>query len=125
MLASLGPSDADRPKILDYTYEMFLGWRRMCERSKEVGTCSVPRTPGGTCRAQSDGQVCLGIRSYLLTLQTQNSLPAHLLRGRRWIPKASEVGIFGASLGTQRPPTRKTETCFPEVLRAEGETCWL
>ncbi|CAK9110215.1 unnamed protein product, partial [Durusdinium trenchii] len=39
MLASLGPSDADRPKILDYTYEMFLGWRRMCERSKEDGSC--------------------------------------------------------------------------------------
>jgi len=38
LLAAL-PEDVDRQKIMDYTYEMFLGWRRMCELSKNSGSC--------------------------------------------------------------------------------------
>lgn len=34
LLAAL-PTDVDRQKIMDYTYETFLGWRRMCELSKD------------------------------------------------------------------------------------------
>lgn len=44
LLAAL-PTDVDRQKIMDYTYETFLGWRRMCELSKDLGFFRMP----GTC----------------------------------------------------------------------------
>jgi len=42
LLAAL-PTDVDRQKIMDYTYETFLGWRRMCELSKDFGIFSECR----------------------------------------------------------------------------------
>eukprot|EP00435_Cladocopium_sp_Y103_P070144 s71_g34.t1 len=39
LLAASPLNDPDRQKLMDYTYEMFLGWRRMCELSKDSGSC--------------------------------------------------------------------------------------
>ncbi|CAJ1457843.1 unnamed protein product [Effrenium voratum] len=39
LLASLDDGDQDRQRIMDYTHQMFLGWRRMCELSAGSGSC--------------------------------------------------------------------------------------
>ncbi|CAE8684030.1 unnamed protein product, partial [Polarella glacialis] len=39
VLAALDENDPDRQKVEDVTYELFLGWRRMCELSADSGSC--------------------------------------------------------------------------------------
>lgn len=39
MLAALEKDDVERQQFVDLSYQMFLGWRRMCERSASSGSC--------------------------------------------------------------------------------------
>jgi len=106
-LASLEPNDDKWQQVADLTYEMFLGWRTMCELSAASGSCqddegfkcgngSFPCLPhwkfeddltnivGAGSAPDGDADALAGMLLAVLTLQGESSRPSWFEEVARW-----------------------------------------
>ena len=117
VLASLQPGDADYQRITDLTHEMFLGWRRMCERSASSGSCQddegfqcgggkypclahwkfdddLTNIIGKGSAPDGDADALAGMLLAVMALETDGSQP-------NWLDEARRMGVGACTLSQQ------------------------